>query len=172
MQFKPEMINKIVSGQKVQTRRLVKDKELYNSDNGDIVVVHKNKKTKWLVGNKYSIQPCRGKKTVEYCLCCKKSDPVINSTGTCESCNLFFLHTPLQIRILAIRKEKLMKITETEARKEGFPIEMFPDKRARNSFLKYFHYVNNLNRAENTKVKGAFYNPDVWVIDFTTTLGL
>lgn len=171
MQFKPEMVEKIVSGQKTQTRRLVKEgdilgNELRDSTKNNFVsnlAVWNDKGSKWKVGKDYAVCPGRGKKGVNWCPDCKG---VHGLTKPEDFKDIDCPEIPLRIKITAIRKEKLMKITEGEAIKEGFPIEMFPDKRARVSFLKYFHYVNNLDRTENVNAKGAFFNPDVWVIDF------
>lgn len=86
----------ILNSEKTQHRVLVKEGELYNSDNGKIIVVHKNKKTKWQVGKDYAVQtdrwhtisaevsdeeflrqlkeddePLRGNPGLWYCLHCK-----------------------------------------------------------------------------------------------------
>jgi len=60
MQFKRELANKILAGEKTQTRRPVKVNE-YQTTHDDLVEV-RNGRLKWRVGKTYSVQPGRGKK--------------------------------------------------------------------------------------------------------------
>jgi hypothetical protein len=71
MQFKPELAQKILKGEKTQTRRTVKPGErlvnlkeggkfvIWRKDTGLASLVHK--RIKWQTGQSYSIQPGRGK---------------------------------------------------------------------------------------------------------------
>ena len=95
MLFKPEMINKILWGQKNQTRRLLKpgDVGLYD-ESRNYSAIKTNGRYTIQVGHCYAIQPGRGQKAIG----------------------------DWQIRILAIRIEPLQCISEYDAKWEGAPL--------------------------------------------------
>lgn len=67
MQFKPELVEKILIGEKVQTRRPVKDGDQHlprNKDPHGPIGIYRNKRLMWEVGRTYAVQPGRGKKSV------------------------------------------------------------------------------------------------------------
>ena len=140
MIFKPELAQKILSGEKTQTRRLVKDSEkcldgitvsktwvhkiigAAPTDHRAWIPYH----LKWQVGRDYAIQPGRGKKAIG------------------------------RLRLLSIRREFLQDISEKDARAEGVgewgcdTIEMFQ------------------NLWDSINKSGARWedNPEVWVLEF------
>ncbi|KKK51212.1 hypothetical protein LCGC14_3117180, partial [marine sediment metagenome] len=95
MQFTKDSIDAIKSGDKIHTRRPVKDGEMYAFINLNGGEWHQSEvrtakgRLKWLAGNTYAIVPGRGKKSVG------------------------------RIRITAIRRERLWDITEQDAIAEG-----------------------------------------------------
>lgn len=100
MQFKPELAQKILTGEKTQTRRTVKPGEyLYDPIPDTKMVLGANKRTKdrctkyltkWVVGQTYAIQPGRGKAAIG------------------------------RFKLLDIRRERVQDITEQDAIAEGF----------------------------------------------------
>jgi hypothetical protein len=66
MQFKPELIEKILVGEKTQTRRPVKDGDwaVHSLPPLTITQVRNSKRCKWRVGRTYAICPGRGKPQV------------------------------------------------------------------------------------------------------------
>lgn len=61
MQFRPELAQKILTGEKTMTRRIVKPGEyLYNPMPSVKMVISKNAAIKWITGQTYAIQPGRG----------------------------------------------------------------------------------------------------------------
>jgi hypothetical protein len=101
MLFKPELCQRILDGEKTETRRPVKVAELVPAnvpnDKGEYETVYavvgkwRAGKVKWRVGHTYSIQPGRGK-----------------------------LGVGPRIRITSIRREWLHDITLAGAKREGF----------------------------------------------------
>lgn len=94
MLFKPELCEKILSGAKTMTRRLVKSGEWLTTrpkmGGGQVKVVYDaNRKTKWEVGRSYAIQPGRG----------------VAAVG--------------RFTLLDIRRERLQDISEADAIAEG-----------------------------------------------------
>lgn len=89
MQFKPDLAEKSVKGEKTMTRRLVKEGErMINLPSGK-VVYGANGRVKWRVGQTYAIQPGRG----------------VAAIG--------------RFTLLDIRRERVQEISEPEARAEG-----------------------------------------------------
>lgn len=103
-QFKPELIVKILAGEKTQTRRLVKmgiEFAVFHSSNETNAVVTrrprfepqnygKRLRLKWEVGRTYAISPGRGKKQVA------------------------------RFKLLRIRREDVRQISGADSRAEGF----------------------------------------------------
>lgn len=93
MLFKPELAQKVLSGEKTQTRRLGKPgfKPWYRYDETiPAVVVTELHRPVWQVGKTYAVCPGRGK------------------------------HSIGRIRLVKIRREQVGAITETDALAEGF----------------------------------------------------
>jgi hypothetical protein len=99
MQFKPELIEKILSGQKTQTRRPVKPGEtlepyplsaLRTNEEWQLAVFLPSGQVKWGIGRTYAVCPGRGKKQVA------------------------------RIRVLDRRREDVRNISEADAMAEGF----------------------------------------------------
>ena len=90
MQFKPELAEKILTGEKWQTRRLVKPSDKLGStlEIGD--TVYRNGRLHWRVGDTYAVQPGRGKPAIA------------------------------RIKILRIRREDVRDISFEDAIAEGF----------------------------------------------------
>ena len=136
MLVKPELIEKIAKGEKTQTRRLVKLKDIFQI--GGAVKVWDEEpgkiKTKWQIGKDYAVQSGRGKKGVYFCSKCKAIDVIEPHCFTgilrdedakiCFRCGIGktgrYLGFPLRIRITKIEKQKLHEISIQEATKEGF----------------------------------------------------
>ena len=155
MLFKPELIEKIVSNQKTQTRRLCKPTEqpVWNPKNlKEIMLVQSGKRTKWEVGRSYAVQCKRGGKGVWF-----SSDGW--STG-----KIYTFSKPLRIKITRIRQMKLKQTTGNDARAEGF--------NSKQEFWEYFYHVNG-DLKPNEDLLGAVIwfekkLPDlpVWALSF------
>ena len=158
----------ILNGSKCQTRRLVKagqetdsfpekDSEWFRKNNiptyaisvpeNDFYrVLTKTGKVKWQVGQDYAVQLGRGKVGLYY--------P--------HPCNGIL--TPLRIKITSIPKERLLDITEEDAKKEGF--------KNRQAFLYAFFKLQLKGRKKTVSLHEFFngkmpnFNPEVWVINF------
>lgn len=63
MQFKPDLAQKILTGEKVQTRRIVKSGERF-FENSRGKAVFTEQRTKWVTGQTYAIQPGRTKASI------------------------------------------------------------------------------------------------------------
>ena len=176
MLFKQDLIEKIVSEEKTQTRRLVTDKHSAFT-NGKIVIEYWNDKRfeypkncksriKWEVGKDYSVQPGRGAKGVLWCSKCKETN--LQTDYTTHFCDLkkTWYFENLRIRITSIEKQRLLDITRDEVEKEGFKHEI--------NFYGYFlrvtkkHQPLSLQKANELNVlyEVRKWNPFVWVISF------
>jgi|MudIll2142460700_1097286.scaffolds.fasta_scaffold00488_9 hypothetical protein len=92
MLFKPELITRILSRQKTETRRPCKPEEVWVGPSiDDIRLVRHNDRVKWALGQTYALQPGRGK-------------PGIGR----------------RILLTNIRRERLAEITVWGAKREGF----------------------------------------------------
>ena len=176
MIFTPEEVEAILLNRKTQTRRLVKEGEDYfttfiygKADNpahktiegSKIVVVCNNNKVKWQVGKDYAVQV--GKKGLW--TDGKNIMPFINNNERLTNSFKKLGWKPLRIKIKSIRKEKLLDISEADAKKEGYEIK--------EDFLIEFYKLNikkgrqffkqnegNIGRPKN-------WNPFVWVLEFS-----
>lgn len=176
MLFKPEMIVQILAGKKTMTRRLVKEGEYCtNIKEIGIVAVYKKigikQRTKWFVGKRYAVCPGRGKPQAWYCPDCKhifSKGMILEIACKCNPLppknNDIVKWKPLFIELIAIKKEKLLDITEEDAKREGFD--------SKYQFLDTFFKIN---KASMTKEQQrdywvnctiGKYNPDVWVLTF------
>jgi hypothetical protein len=91
MQFKPELIEKILVGEKTQTRRPVKSKdERWFDDWDNTIYVYRNNRIHWATGRTYAICPGRGKPQVA------------------------------RFRLLFIRREDVRHISNLDSIAEGF----------------------------------------------------
>jgi hypothetical protein len=147
-------LDKVLSGEKTQTRRVVKSGEdIYPENrswrgNGEYytqpteVYNFLTNRVKYQVGKTYAIQPGRGKKAVG------------------------------RIRITAIRRENLQDITEEDARAEGIDEHYFdhaPNYKAnlRPGWFYRAAYADLWDRLyEHFPEKQMGANPEVWVIEF------
>lgn len=154
-------ITDIIAGKKTQTRRLVKKGELFTGRfmHREILKVlywgkrplrsedDSNARIKWQVGRDYAVQSGRGKPALQICTTCRKTFVFPDTT-----CGKHAGSKQLRIRITSIRKEKLLDISEEDAKKEGF--------KNKDEFWKAFTSINN------PKNGGRYVNPDVWVLGF------
>lgn len=141
MQFKPDLAEKSVKGEKTQTRREVKPWEwLSVLPNGSKAVFHRGR-IKWQVGKTYAIQPGRGKASIG------------------------------RFTLLDIRRERVGAITEADAIAEGVALnhyycdegvapDFIPVHRCEPSvkFLELFESINGKQAVDD--------NPEVWVLVF------
>lgn len=138
MIFTPDNVQKILAGEKTQTRRIVKSgEELIHPGFGDTVLAVSQDylfgRNKWTVGHDYAVCPGRGK------------------------------HQVARIRILAIRRERLQNITFDEAYAElGLSRYAFADWY--HDIVGYFAQIwDSINAAPGTRWED---NPEVWVLEF------
>lgn len=166
LNFSPEFIFKILSGEKTQTRRLVKEGEYEDCFDDDLIFIAKgnlNKyKIKWQVGKKYAV--CVKGEPIWYCPKCPyvmKPDLMFKVHQV--TCYCGELTKPLIIELTEIRKEKLLDITEEDAKKEGFKskdhfidgfILIYKGKKVFDNLTKIFGHIVN------------YWNPWVWVIEY------
>lgn len=116
-----EMCALVLSGQKTQTRRLVKLGETLITDSllfGDRILMGSGY-CKWQVGRTYAVQPGRGKKAVG------------------------------RIRITAIRRERLQDISEEDAIAEGMFKESHPI--ALKPVTRYMHLWDSIHKKPGTR---------------------
>lgn len=127
MLFKPELIEKIVAGEKTQTRRPVKAGESLcevESPHGGYKPpgMFQNNRAKVMVGQDYAVQPGRGKPGVlwhpntKVIITSDAHQLVVAQTGT----SLTEGFIPLRIRVLNIRREDVRNISPDDAMAEGF----------------------------------------------------
>ena len=104
---------------------------------------------------------------------CSKKLKKVNEGYLCIKCRRAL--SPLRIKITNIRKERLLGITEADAKKEGFSTKGI--ETARDNFLKAFIIINWKEIPRTMKFKEAMtgyktivdlglWNPEVWVINF------
>jgi len=168
MLFKPEMIKQILAGKKTMTRRMVKVNEGLNKT-GFVYQTYERLegikiRVKWMLGRKYAVCPGRGKPQVWYCPYCKKIAFKNSSGFMVTTCLCYTEETPLFIKLVSIRKEKLLDITEEDAKKEGFKDTQSEDVdlSAKQNFLDTFQKINKLRTGEFGTLTE---DPDVWVLE-------
>jgi len=138
MLFKPALCEKILSGQKTQTRRLVKDGEARPLPEMVTAIAEKwpyRSRLKWRVGQTYAVQPGRGK-------------PGIG-----------------RILLKSIRRECLNGITPEGCWAEGIERhggEPFCNERL-NAVSDFSDLWDSINDRPGIRWKD---NPDVWVLEF------
>lgn len=119
MLFKSELIDKIVRGEKTQTRRPVKAGESLcqvESPHGGYkpLGVFQNNRAKVMVGQDYAVQPGRGKLGV----CWNAKFQVWRETG--PNNRVDDVTKMLRIRVLDIRREDVRRISLEDTEAEGF----------------------------------------------------
>ena len=187
----------ILDGTKCQTRRLVKESEFaggwsnletFTGETQKVTTVYGSKNTiKWQVGQDYAVQ-LKGSRGLWCCPICKKifrkknenRNPFLCDDESCHD-NFSFEQRrliPLRFEITGIRKERLLDISEEDAKKEGF--ELDNDKySARENFFTAFTKANwktipakfkeyRVNSIKKLGKQANLYkwNPEVWVLDF------
>ncbi len=175
----------ILDGTKCQTRRLVKKGDYYREAGGleinellkrtvmyILPTVDRGDKLHWQVGRDLSVQLGRGKAGLWYCLKCKEiaeCKDYFTSFGK-HKCKVGY--KSLRIKITGIKKERLLDISEEDAKKEGFGGGEYPAKML---FLTAFCKVCKIDYNREAKRKGKDIvcstvpkkNPEVWVLDFS-----
>lgn len=134
MLFKWELIEKIVCGEKIQTRRPIKDGETFWCNHlGEPSCITHNGRKKIVVGKDYAVQYGRGKPTVQYQKYRGESRMVrdvmsydfyknmVEKHG--DNAQGFLTHygyKPLRILITDIRREDVRDISWVDTEAEGF----------------------------------------------------
>jgi hypothetical protein len=124
--FKTELIDKIVCGEKTQTRRPVKDGEVLRQqehflDGWKPVGVLQHGRAKVMVGRDYAVVPGRGQAGIFW-----HPEKKVTITKDAYAMVLFRVGSladgfmPLRIRVLDIRREDVRKISLNDAIDEGF----------------------------------------------------
>lgn len=159
----------ILDGRKCQTRRIVKEGELkvWLCQKETTIKMNKGKtfqegqihtgnaKVKWQVGRDYAVQLGRGKPCIHWCDACKELHPILLGHASDKS-------YPLRIKLTGICKERLLDISEEDAKKEGFE-----NKDAfLNCFLKLYKKTKPIYVGSIKIDVPVGWNPEVWVLDF------
>lgn len=125
MQFKPELADKILRGEKRQTRRPHRsgDEAVLNTSDA-IVAVKRNGRFLWRVGGFFAVQPGRGKRIVWYypgkphVMLLDDRQP--DGSKYPDDDLLRIGYRPLRIKLAAIRCEDVRHISHEDALAEGF----------------------------------------------------
>ena len=146
MIFKSELCDKVLSGEKTQTRRLKRENEYFTHGfaRQPDSVTRRSETTldarKWVVGRTYAVQPGRGKKAVG------------------------------RIKLLAIREEPLQDISDDDCYEEGIDPYIIAVEHAtfgaigpRDEFKTLW---DNINKKPGTRWAD---NPGVWALTFQRT---
>jgi hypothetical protein len=186
MIFSKELISKILNGTKTETRRLVKDNEFFDELNKAVVRIiimnegfedgfgrikshSASERVKWRVGKDYAVQLKRGGKGLWFCSECKDlydADDIFQGEGCSNALNVkkdgsYMCETelkPLRLKVLDIKKERLLDITESGAKREGF--------NSKKDFLNYFYGLYKKKVDKDSIRKRRKWNPFVWKIKF------
>lgn len=113
MLFKPELAEKIIRGEKTETRRLKQPGERLMNGR----TVYHNGRIKWEVGRTYAICPGRGKPTIKYAFLDSDKLAYWHPYDPLPSVQEW---TPARIRITCISEEIVGAISEASAIREGF----------------------------------------------------
>ncbi len=121
MLFQPDLVDKIISGAKTQTRRLAKPGETVSVWDSQIVGVYTaTGRVRFALGKTYAVCPGRGKPTV-FVARLRTTEGVESHLVTDDSPPLYqHMADPLRIRITAICREDVRSITQADAQAEGF----------------------------------------------------
>jgi hypothetical protein len=134
MLFKPEHIDLIIAGRKTQTRRICRPGERSNHELGGPDAQHLTRmvedgrissvltasdRVKWEVLKTYAVQPGRGKPGAMWGHW--HDGRAIWDLPNSETSSWTDDWTPLRIRLLDIRQERLQDISQEDARVEGYP---------------------------------------------------
>ena len=170
MIFQKDSVEKILNKTKVQTRRLVKEGDIETIlDNEIVTVAHRRAlgkwRMKWQVGRDYCVSFGRGKPGVLVCTCgaCNNWIQPPLPRRFAWGCPITYLK-PLRIKITSIRKERLLDISEEDAKKEGFDSVL--------NFLNIFLQINygkiprEVLQSIGERVIAEEWNPEVWVLSF------
>ena len=174
--LKKEGETKVLKNIKAHSAELVKDKLSFNCTADIEKVLRTNGKPKFKAGEVYQVVV--DKQPVWYCPECKnwiislpesfKKFKHPDKALQCEMCCYHGIIKPLLIKVLSIKEEKLLDITEDDAKKEGFftkSTKYYPP--CASNFLKEFYLINGKDydkALKENKVKE--WNPDVWRIEF------
>jgi hypothetical protein len=140
MLFKPELIQKIVRGEKIQTRRPMKTGEVLRqieSPHGGYkpLGIYQNNRAKMLIGNDYAVVPGRGKPTAYWRMYKPGELPTVHEVIPYDQYKSFedkhgkigvgrYLqnrgYKPLRILITDIRREDVRRISLEDVEAEGF----------------------------------------------------
>lgn len=151
-----QQIDEILSGQKTQTRRVVKPSEgMYKAS----LALTAAGNVKWAVGKTYAVQPGRGLSGLMWIE--NWAEDTTEPDGTFSTAPVYKPNRALftdngwrefRIRITAIRQERLQDITEDDAKAEGV-----------SSKGEYAKLWNRINKRKGTRWSD---NPLVWVLAF------
>ena len=136
MLFTPENAAKMMSGEKDQTRRIVKEGErgyLFLSTTDYYQVLDSKHHLRWQVGKSYAVQPGRGK-------------PAIGRRV-----------------LVAIRKERLQDISPDDCFAEGIRLPTLPHETPDKFTEAYRLLWNKINYLAGDTWED---NPEVWVLEF------
>jgi len=177
MNFTKEEVEKILLGEKTQCRCLVKEGEKFYLEEFTLTasqlttVINMNGGVKWQVGKDYAVCPGRGKRGLLYCPKCYS----ISAYSKEVWCAIKKNHKeeikmkPLRVVIKSIRKEKLLDISESDAKKEGYKncinfVENFAGLNAKHLPKE----IKNLNGMIYPSLKKLeLWDPFVWVLEFS-----
>lgn len=130
MQFQDTLIEKIITGEKTQTRRLVKPGEKLVIRNGWKTVLLPSGRIKWQVGRDYAVQNGRGKPCVRWL-------PDQPESGFFNG-NEYIPHSQtLRITLLDIREEDARSISHLDSLEEGVG-DLAPKYAFLNTWAKFY----------------------------------
>lgn len=140
MIFKPELAQKVLTGEKTQTRRIVKPGEWFSVlPNGSKAVFYEEGRLKWITGESYAIQPGRTKAAIG------------------------------RFKLLDIRRERVQDISESDAIAEGVELNHYYCDEGTDSDPTPIHRCDPIGKFlelfESINGKGAL-EKEVWVLVF------